>query len=97
MDKELVHGEIHQAFASYNEDIRVNPPAWLNVVPSGYSQLRIVNRKVPIVRHHDMPRWPATLNPSRLRLLPRIGARFPGTAAIWTALAVALLVKLCTD
>ena len=95
VDKELVHGEIHQAFASYNEDIRVDPPAWLNAVPSG-DGLRIVNRKVPIVPHHDMPRWPATSNPSQLPLLLRIGTRFPGTLAIWTALAVALLVTLCT-
>jgi len=92
VDKERVHGEIHQVFTSYNEDIHVDPPPWVNTVPRGDGRHQIVNRKVPIILPHGAEGGPATSSPPQST--DRVRAAF--WAAILITFGIALLVNLCT-
>jgi hypothetical protein len=49
---EHVHGEVQQVFTSYNQDVKVNPPPWLNAVPNDRGELICTDDRVPTVRHH---------------------------------------------
>ncbi len=49
---EGIHISIQQVFTNYNEFIKVNPPPWLNAVRTAEGNLQIVERKLPLVRHH---------------------------------------------
>jgi hypothetical protein len=51
-DGEFAQGEVHQMFTCYDEDVNVSPPPWINVAPDSEGNLRVVNQKVPILRHH---------------------------------------------
>lgn len=51
-DGEFIQGEVHQMFTNYDADVRVSPPPWVNVAPDSEGNLKVVNRKVPILRHH---------------------------------------------
>jgi hypothetical protein len=51
-DGETPIGEMQRMFTCYNEDVKVYPPPWLNLVPDSEGQRRVVNTKVPILRHH---------------------------------------------
>jgi hypothetical protein len=52
-DGEFAQGEVHQMFTCYDEDVNVSPPPWINVAPDSEGNLRVVNQKVPILRHHQ--------------------------------------------
>ena len=49
---EVVRLEKYHMFASFNEDVRVNSPPWLNVERNSKGKLVIVNTEVPILEHH---------------------------------------------
>lgn len=49
---EHVHGEVQQVFTSYNENVQVRPPSWLNAVRDAEGKLVIVETKVEILPHH---------------------------------------------
>ena len=51
-DGGLVQGEVHQMFTSYDADVKVSAPPWLNLEPDSEGNLRVVNTKVPILPHH---------------------------------------------
>lgn len=41
-----------QVFTCFNEDIKINPPPWLNIEKNAEGESVIVNTQVPIVHHH---------------------------------------------
>ena len=43
---------IQQVFVSYNQDIKVVPPPWLNVTMNSKGESIITNTEVPILHHH---------------------------------------------
>ena len=45
--------EVHQAFTCYNENVRVEPPPWLNIVLDAKGKATIVNTKKPVVRQYE--------------------------------------------
>jgi hypothetical protein len=51
-DGEFAQGEVHQMSTNYDADVKVSPPPWLNLEPDSEGNLRVVNSKVPILRHH---------------------------------------------
>jgi len=52
-DGEFAHGEVHQMFTNYDADVNVSPPPWINVAPDSEGNLKVVNKKQPILRHHQ--------------------------------------------
>ena len=56
MDGELGDVEIHKLFACHNDNIKVEPPPWLNAVQIEGNKFEIVERRIPILRHHRSPR-----------------------------------------
>lgn len=49
---EHVHGEVQQVFTSYNENVQVRPPGWINAARNAEGKLVIVETKVEILSHH---------------------------------------------
>jgi hypothetical protein len=47
--------EASQSFSCFNDDILIEPPAWLNAEPDSDGQLKITNTEVLIVPHHESP------------------------------------------
>jgi hypothetical protein len=47
--------EASQSFSCFDDDIRIEPPAWLNAEPDAEGQLMVTNPQVLIVPHHELP------------------------------------------
>lgn len=49
---EHVHGRVQQVFTSYNENVQVRPPGWINAARNAEGKLVIVETTVEILSHH---------------------------------------------
>ena len=52
----LIDVEVQKVFTCYNEKVSVKPPPWLNAVPVEGGKFKIVNTRVPIIRHYGSSR-----------------------------------------
>lgn len=50
---EYVRYAVQQVFTSYNENVEVRPPNWLNAAPNAEGELVIQETKIDILPHHN--------------------------------------------
>ena len=51
-DGKPAHLEMHHVFVGHNEDVKVEPPPWINVESNSEGEGVISNTEVPILEHH---------------------------------------------